>query len=110
MQQIRSFGVLQTSKLVGCLYLALGAAIVVIAIPVVLVVTTLAPATQDSRKIWLALLPILLMIPLYGLVGFVFTAIVCWLYNLVARKIGGIEVEILPSAVISQAENLPPQG
>jgi hypothetical protein len=31
---------------------------------------------------------------LYGLAGFIFTAIGCLLYNLVAGMVGGIEVEI----------------
>jgi hypothetical protein len=31
---------------------------------------------------------------LYGLAGFIFTAIGCALYNVVAKYLGGIEVEL----------------
>ena len=41
-----------------------------------------------------------LLLPLfYGLLGFVFTALGCIIYNLVAGWVGGIEIEIGDSAV-----------
>jgi hypothetical protein len=30
----------------------------------------------------------------YRVAGFVFTAIICWLYNAIARRIGGIQFEV----------------
>ncbi|MGC1343847.1 MAG: hypothetical protein WA854_16055 [Candidatus Binataceae bacterium] len=30
----------------------------------------------------------------YGIVGAIFVAIAAWLYNLIARQIGGIKIEI----------------
>jgi hypothetical protein len=30
---------------------------------------------------------------LYGIAGFIGTAIICWLYNAIAKRIGGIEFE-----------------
>jgi hypothetical protein len=33
---------------------------------------------------------------LFGVVGFIFLAISCWLYNLVAARIGGIAFELAP--------------
>ncbi|MGZ3619248.1 MAG: DUF3566 domain-containing protein [Candidatus Binataceae bacterium] len=31
---------------------------------------------------------------IYGVLGFVTSAIVCWLYNVIADLIGGIKVEV----------------
>jgi hypothetical protein len=32
----------------------------------------------------------------FGVLGFIFMVIVCWLYNLVAARIGGIACELTP--------------
>jgi hypothetical protein len=40
------------------------------------------------------LLKVMLLPILYGLGGFVVTAIFCWLYNAVAKRLGGIEIDL----------------
>jgi hypothetical protein len=33
---------------------------------------------------------------LFGLIGFISMVIICWLYNLIAARIGGIAFELTP--------------
>jgi len=40
-----------------------------------------------------AALPIVIMPLLYPIMGFLMTALWCWLYNMIAKRIGGIEFE-----------------
>ena len=91
-QRVRRFGVGQTAKVAGVLYALMG----LIAVPIFLIAALVAPSEAGvGIGVGLAvLLPIC-----YGLLGFVFTAIGCAIYNLVAGWVGGIEVEIGESAV-----------
>jgi hypothetical protein len=85
MRQIKSFAVLQTSKVMGVLYFLLGLLFVVF-----VVVIVPAPRGHGHRGLFvIALAP-----AFYGVAGFIFTAIICWLYNAIARRIGGIEFEV----------------
>lgn len=86
-KRIKRFSVMQTAKLLGVLYF-IGVAVFII--PVALIM--MAVGSQDSGPFGGAMLLILPF--LYGIMGFIFGAIGCLLYNLVASKIGGIEVEI----------------
>ncbi len=86
MQQIKSFGVLQTSKVIAALYFVLGLCFAVIVV-IVSAVTHRGP--RHAGLLFLVGAPIF-----YGAAGFVLGAIVCWLYNAVARRIGGIEIEL----------------
>lgn len=84
-QQIRRFGVLQTAKVVGALYALLG----LVFVPIFLLISMVSPR-QEAIGAGLALsMPIL-----YGVLGFVFAAISCAIYNFVAGLVGGIEVEL----------------
>ena len=84
-QQVRSFGVGQTAKVFGVLYALMG----VLFLPFFLLVAMFSPS-QNGFGVGLAVfLPIL-----YGVGAFVFTAIGCFIYNLVAGWVGGIEVEL----------------
>lgn len=86
MQQIKSFGVLQTSKVIAALYFALG---LLFAIIVVIVSATTHRGPRHAGLLFLVGAPIF-----YGIVGFVLGAIICWLYNAIAKRIGGIEIEL----------------
>jgi hypothetical protein len=84
-QQIRKFGVGQTAKVAGVLYALMG----LVFIPVFLVMSAFAPKQAGFGGVGFAFaMPIL-----YGVFGFICTAIACALYNLVAKMVGGIEVE-----------------
>ena len=84
-QRVRRFGILQTAKVVAALYTLLG----VILIPIVLVMAMFSPKEQAYGAGLAIALPIL-----YGVMGFIFTALGCAIYNFVAGFIGGIEVEL----------------
>ena len=84
-QRVRRFGVGQTAKVFGILYALIG----LVAAPIFLVAALLAPDGAGLGIGFALLIPIC-----YGLLGFVFTAIGCVIYNLVAGWVGGIEIEI----------------
>lgn len=89
MYRIRRFGVVRTATVVAVAY-AIGFGI--IAIPLALIGLA-APRGAFAAA---AVVPIFLFVLLvvYPLVIWVFTAIACLVYNLAARWVGGIEVEI----------------
>lgn len=88
MKRIKRFGVIQTAKLVGAVYFFVSA---VMLIPIALI----AMATGNKMMglplegILVVLLPIM-----YGILGFIGAALFCIIYNFVASKIGGIELEL----------------
>jgi hypothetical protein len=88
MRQIKSFGVLQTSKVMGALYFSFG-------LPLMMFFFALAMITPRPRGHAPRSLGMFLIAPvLYGIAGFIGTAIICWLYNAIAKRIGGIEFEV----------------
>jgi len=84
-QRIRRFGVGQTAKVVGALYALMG----VVFVPFVLIASLIAPEKPGFGAGFALALPIL-----YGVCGFIFTALGCVIYNFVAGLVGGIEVEL----------------
>ena len=89
MQQIKSFGVLQTAKTLGVVDFFIG---VLIAI-VFMLKRLIHPGLHHHPRI----LIFLLFVPiLYGVFGFVFTALFCGIYNWTARRLGGIAIELAP--------------
>jgi hypothetical protein len=85
MSRIRKFGVGQTAKVLGVMYAIMG----VLIIPFVLLASMYDPEGFGFGFGFVLIFPVL-----YGIVGFVFTAIGCWFYNIVAGWVGGIEVEL----------------
>ena len=85
MRQIKSFAVLQTSKVMGALYFLLGLLFVLF----VVLITPTAKGHGHRSLFVIVLAPVL-----YGVSGFAGTTITCWLYNAIARRIGAIEFEV----------------
>lgn len=85
MAQIRRFGVGQTAKVVGALYALMG----LVFVPIFLIASMVSPNKSGIGAGFALALPII-----YGVVGFIFTAIGCAIYNFVAGLVGGIEVEL----------------
>jgi hypothetical protein len=85
MAQIRRFGIGQTAKVVAALYTLLG----LVFVPVFLVAAMFSPKETGFGTGLAVALPVL-----YGVMGFIFTAIACAIYNFVAGFVGGIEVEL----------------
>lgn len=93
MVQIKSFGVLQTAKVAAILYF-LGAAIVCIPMSVITFLGGLLGSQQSVMGGLIGGIMMLFAPLLYGAISFVFIAIGCWVYNLVAGFAGGIEIEL----------------
>ena len=85
MHEIKSFNIFQTAKVIGVLYTVLGF--------VEGVFVLIASIRHPNRvPIFISIgLPIL-----FGVVGFIMMLILCWLYNLIAARIGGIAYELAP--------------
>ncbi|GAB3460646.1 hypothetical protein GCM10027321_20280 [Massilia terrae] len=82
-KQIIRFSVLQNAKVMAVLYVVMS--LLVMAITMVpMLMTGQMPA--GGALIFFVLTPVL-----YALTGFVFTVIGAWLYNFIARFVGGIE-------------------
>jgi hypothetical protein len=88
-RQIRSFNVLQTAKVMGALYFVLGVAVSLFIAGRI----SIARRAPGHGGLLIAVLAPFI----YGVLGFVFSAIVCWLYNVIAGLLGGIEVEVVAS-------------
>jgi hypothetical protein len=83
MQQIKSFGVFQTAKVMGALYFVFG-----------LVFGTIGFLISLFSGRFFHALFMLVVVPIgYAVGGFIVTAIFCAIYNEVAKRVGGIEVE-----------------
>ena len=81
--QITRFSLFQTAKVVGGVYFV-GACVGAV---LFFLMSLVSPANRPPYGlVFIVLAPFL-----YALVGFIFTFILAWVYNLVARFVGGIE-------------------
>lgn len=80
--RLTRFSVGQTAKVVALLY----ALLALILVPLLLVATMASPEQERFGLGFALALPVI-----YGVVGYVFTALGCALYNWLATKVGGIE-------------------
>jgi hypothetical protein len=76
---------MSAAKVFGVLYLLLGIVIGLI----MGAVMTLSPKTSDNAWIFAVAAPLG-----YGLLGFLGTALAALLYNVTARMVGGLEMEV----------------
>ncbi len=104
MLRIQKFGVIQTAKVAAVLYLIITAIMVVpMGIFTFLIGTTndeTGTAESMFGGVFLIFAPII-----YAVVGFIFVAISCLIYNLVSKWVGGIEIEIDDQYLIAQIAN-----
>lgn len=92
MFRIKRFNVIKTSTVVAVMYMVIVAVVVV---PVLLIFGIAATASVGAETGLAAVLGIgVFAIFGYGLLGWVFTAIACLIYNLVAGWVGGVEIEL----------------
>lgn len=95
MQRIKSVGILSCAKMLGILYGCMG----LLFIPIALIGGLASMATQQSNGAigGAAMLAFGIIAPfLYGGMGFVFGALAAWIYNLIAKRLGGIEIQLEP--------------
>jgi glycopeptide antibiotics resistance protein len=110
MYRIRRFGVVSTANVFAILY-ALITLIFVIPFALILAAGPVTTTDAFGNRTQVGISPLfLLLIPvLYGVLGWIFTAIFCLLYNLSSRFVGGIEVEVDgPPAAVAAPVTAPP--
>jgi hypothetical protein len=93
MYRIRRFGIMRTATVVAVMYMLI---IAVLVVPVLLLALVFAPSqgTGTAGGIGGILVIGFFVIFVYGFLGWVFTAIAVAVYNVAARWVGGIEVQI----------------
>jgi hypothetical protein len=90
-QQIRRFGVLQTAKVLGVLYALAG----LLLAPFFALAALLGADASPLGVVFALFLP-----ALYGVLGFIMTAIGAAIYNAIAGWIGGIEIDLTDSTAL----------
>ena len=93
MQEIKAVNIISVAKVMGILYGILG----LLFIPMFLIMTAAAGLSGQKDAALGAGIGIVfaLAMPIfYGLMGFVMGALMAWIYNLVAGRWGGIELDL----------------
>jgi hypothetical protein len=94
MFRIKRFNVVKTSTVVAVMYMVV-TAIFLVPFALLFTVAGVAGGSQGQGGIaGILVVGVLVAVFVYGLLGWVITAVACVIYNLVARWIGGIEVEV----------------
>jgi len=101
MYTLRSVDIRSCAKMMAALYGCIGLVVLPFVLVGGLISLVLGQGSQSVLSIvFAALAPVL-----YAAIGFVFGALTAWVYNLVARRIGGIRLE-LKTVVASSPSNL----
>ena len=99
MYSIRRFGVIRTATIVAVIYMIV-VAVVFVPIAVIAVLASVAGAAYsgDATVAGAGLAGVVVLgfvgALFYGAMGWVFTAIACLIYNVAAKWVGGIEVQV----------------
>src|SRR5438270_13423194 len=106
MQQIKRLGVFSVARVAGITY----AAISLLFIPIFLVAGVagaVAGGQKDSTGVAIALAVVFAFVfpVIYGGVGFLFGALMAFVYNIVAAKFGGVELELSGSTAVVPLPN-----
>jgi len=101
MQSIQSVGILSCAKVLGAVHAALGLLIVPLFFLAILISAFGGAFPGDHMGAGIAIaggLAFVLLIPIfYGAMGFAMGALGAWTYNIAAKRLGGIEIEIRDS-------------
>jgi len=96
MQELKRMDVLSVGKIAGVTY----ALMAVLFVPIFLIAIVAGAFNQDKEAaVFSGIVGIVLAIAMpliYGAMGFVFGCISALIYNLVAKKIGGLKFELQP--------------
>jgi len=109
MHVLKSVGVMSVAKIMGLLYGCMG----LIFAPIFLLVGVLGSIAGEDRTPFAGVVGIVLAVlmpVLYGVTGFVSGAIGALLYNLLAKWVGGFELELgsLPAGPVAPYPIIPP--
>ena len=89
MQKVKRIGVLSLAKILGVLYALIG-----LILGVLFAILPLTGLNVDKTTMFFGTATIIVFPVLYGIMGFIGGLITAFFYNLIAGKIGGLEVEI----------------
>jgi hypothetical protein len=95
MHIVKSVGVLSVAKIMGLIYACMG----LIFAPLFLLIGMIGSFAGAEKTPFAGVFGVffaLLMPVMYGALGFIAGAIGAWLYNLLARLVGGFELELEP--------------
>jgi hypothetical protein len=84
MHEIKSFKIFQTARVIAVLYAIVGL--------IAMVLFAFLPVRRGFPGH--GFMAIIFVPILYGILSFIFTALLCWLYNEVASRIGGVAFEL----------------
>lgn len=93
-KRIRSIGVLSAGMIIGALYAVLGLFMAIIFVPIALIAMSLGEDVGSAAPAIGILIFGVLSPFLYGALGFIGGVIVALVYNLLARLVGGLEIEL----------------
>jgi hypothetical protein len=94
MQKINKIGVMSLGKILGFLYALLGLIFGGLFSLGIIVGSLFSRAEGAGGSITWAIALLFLVPAFYGALGFVFGLLTAWLYNLAAKYIGGLEIEM----------------
>ena len=89
MQKVKKIGVLSLAKILGLLYTIFG-----LIVGALFAVLPLFGFNADETGLFFGAASIIIFPMLYGIMGFIGGAITAFFYNMVAKRIGGLEVEL----------------
>lgn len=96
--RIRRIAVLKAATIGGIAYAAMSLLFVPLMLFFVVASRSMAPEAAYGGGDWLMGPAFLLLAPLiYGVIGFVATALAAAIYNLIAMMVGGLEIELEPA-------------
>ena len=93
MYSLRSIDILSCAKMMGAIYGCIGLVILPFLLLAGFASLVFGHGAESFSGIALLLLAFLAPV-FYGAMGFVFGALTAWIYNLVAERIGGIQLQL----------------
>ncbi|HEX6505408.1 MAG TPA: hypothetical protein VF011_19355 [Terriglobales bacterium] len=103
MHVIKSVGILSCAKIAAAIQAAMGLIIMPFFLLIAMVGAVAGTRATDRLSSAIVVVVALFLPVFYGVVGFIMGALAGWIYNLVSKWIGGIELELQPPAAIAAA-------
>ena len=95
MKEIKKLGILSLGKIAAALYFLAGILMVILVVVLKKIAISISLPTESLTGLEKLTTGILLLIPIWQLIiGFVAGIVIAALYNLLAKYIGGIKIEI----------------
>lgn len=89
-KRVKKIGVLQTSLISAIIFFFLS---LILVVPMILIMG-IAGVFSDNMGFAFGGLLMIFMPIMYAIMAFLMTALWCWMYNVVAKRLGGIEIEV----------------